>query len=85
MLHYQILALLRMENTKNSYKNNKSKISFQHGTANVNYLIGHMIKKHETMTDNNPINIYKNKTENRVTFKIKSGYYLDLLMPKTIK
>ena len=29
--------------------------------------------------------IYVNKIENRITFKIKTGYYLELLMPETIK
>ena len=29
--------------------------------------------------------IYVNKTENRITFKIKTGYYLQLLRPKTMK
>ena len=29
--------------------------------------------------------IYVNKTENRITFKIKTGYYLEFLMPETIK
>ena len=29
--------------------------------------------------------IYINKIENRITFKIKTGYYLELLMPETIK
>ena len=29
--------------------------------------------------------IYKDKIENKVTFKIKTGYYLELLMPKTMK
>ena len=29
--------------------------------------------------------IYINKTENGVTFKIKTGYYLELLMPDTMK
>ena len=29
--------------------------------------------------------IYGNKVENRNTFKIKTGYYLELLMPKTMK
>ena len=28
------------------------------------------------MTDNHPIRIYVNKIENRVTYKIKIGYYL---------
>ena len=29
--------------------------------------------------------IYINKIENRNTFKIKTGYYLELLTPQTIK
>ena len=29
--------------------------------------------------------IYKNKTENRIAFKIKTGYYLKLLTPETMK
>ena len=37
------------------------------------------------MTDNTPRRIYVNKVENRITFKIKIGYYLKLLTPKTMK
>ena len=29
--------------------------------------------------------IHVNKVENRITFKIKTGYYLELLTPETIK
>ena len=29
--------------------------------------------------------IYVNKIENRITFKIKTRYYLELLMPETVK
>ena len=29
--------------------------------------------------------IYINKIENRTTFKIKKGYYLEILMPETMK
>ena len=29
--------------------------------------------------------IYANKIENRITFKIKNGYYLELLTPETMK
>ena len=32
-------------------------------------------KKRETMIDNAPISIYINRTENRIIFKIKIGYY----------
>ena len=29
--------------------------------------------------------IYVNKIENRITFKIKTGYYIELLTPETMK
>ena len=38
------------------------------------------LKKHETVTDNPSIRIYVNKIENRIIFKIKTGYYLELLV-----
>ena len=31
------------------------------------------------------IRIYVNKIENRTTFRIKTGYYLELLTPETMK
>ena len=37
------------------------------------------------MTDNPPIKIYVNKAENRNTLIIKTGYYLELLTPETMK
>ena len=37
------------------------------------------------MTDNSPIRIYVNKIENRITFKIKTGYYIDPSTPETKK
>ena len=42
-----------------------------------------MIKKH--IADNPSIKIYVNKIENRITFKMKTGYYLELLTPETMK
>ena len=36
-------------------------------------------------TDKPSIQIYVNKIENRVTFKIKNGYSLELLTPETMK
>ena len=45
----------------------------------------YILRKHEAMIDNLPIRIYVNKTENRITFQIKTGYYADLLTPKTMK
>ena len=44
-----------------------------------------IIKKHETSTENPPIQIYPNKIENRVIFKVKTGFKLELLSPETMK
>ena len=43
------------------------------------------MKKHKKVTDNPPIRTYVNKKENRIIFRIKTGYYLQLLTPETIK
>ena len=37
------------------------------------------------MTENLPIQIYPNKIKNRIVFKIKTGYKLELLTPETMK
>ena len=39
-------------------------------------------KKHGEKTSNPSIKIYINKIENRITFKTKTGYYLELLTPE---
>ena len=44
-----------------------------------------IIKKHETLTENPLIQIYPNKIKNRIVFKIKTGYKLELLTPETMK
>ena len=38
----------------------------------------YILKKHGKKIDNPSIRIYVNKIENRITFKIKTGYYLEL-------
>ena len=35
--------------------------------------------------DNPSIAIYVKKIKNRISFRIKAGYYLELLMPETMK
>ena len=42
-------------------------------------------KKHETLAENPPIQIYPNKIKNRIVFKIKTGYKLKLLTPETMR
>ena len=62
-----------------------------------NYLADHILyqifkiilnilkKKHAGKTDNCSIRKCVNKIENRITFKIKTGYHLELLTPETVK
>ena len=82
---------------KNSYNNNKSKISAPTWSEEFKLPDGsysifdkqeyfeYILKKHSENVDNPSIRIYVNKIENRITFKIKSGYYLELLTPETMK
>ena len=44
-----------------------------------------IIKKHETATENPPVQIYPNKTKTMIVFKIKRWYKLELLSPETMK
>ena len=60
---------------------------------NLNYLMNHILyqilnyinKKYETGSNNPPTKIYVNKIENRITFRIKTGYYLQRLTLETMK
>ena len=45
----------------------------------------YILKKHGENTDKPSVQIYVNKIENRVTFKIKNGYSLELLTSETMK
>ena len=85
------------KNIKKSYKNDKFKISsptwndkfeLPDGSCPVsdiqNYF-DYIIEKDESATDNPQIKIYVTKIENTITFEVKTGYYLELLIPKTMK
>ena len=43
------------------------------------------MKKHGENNDKPSVEIYVNKIENRITFKIKDGYGLELLTKETMK
>ena len=80
-----------MENIESPYNNNKFKISAptwndefdfpdrSYSVSNMQDYFKYIITKHETIADNSPIQIYINKTKNRVVFKIKTGYKFELL------
>ena len=61
-------------------KTKNLKHQLRHGMTSLNYLMACILykiisvissKKHERVIDDLPIRIYVNKTENRITFKIK--------------
>ena len=45
----------------------------------------YILKKHSESVGNPSIRMYINRIENRITFKIKNGYYLELLTLETMK
>ena len=44
-----------------------------------------IIKKHETLTENPPVQTHPNKIKNIIVFKVKTGYKLELLPSETMK
>ena len=84
-------------NIRSKYNNNKFKISGpawndsfnlpdgSYSIADIQDYFEFIIKKHETLTENPPIQIYPNKIKNRIVFKIKTGYKLELLTPETMR
>ena len=85
------------KNVKSTYNNNKFKISAptwnetfdlpdgSYNISEIKYYIDYTIKKHETIGENAPILIYANTINNRIVFKIKTGYKLELLSKETMK
>ena len=85
------------KNIKSEYNNNKFKTSAptwnetfdlpdgSYSIADIQDYFEFIIKKHETLTENPPVQIYPNKIKSRIVFKIKTGYKLELLTPETMK
>ena len=85
------------KNIKSAYNNNKFKISAPpwNGTfdlpdgfysiAEIQDYFEFMIKKHETLTEDPPVEIYPNQVKDKIVFKIKTGYKLELLSPEAMK
>ena len=65
------------------------KYQLHYGMINLNYLMDQIFsiilsifpKTQKEEIDNPSIKTYLNKIANRITFKIKEGYYLELLTP----
>ena len=85
------------KNIKSEYNNNKFKISaptwndtfdLPDGSYSIDDIQDYfefIIKKHETLAEKPPVQIYLHKIKNRIVFKIKTGYKLELLTPGTIR
>ena len=56
-----------------------------HGSYSISNVFEYIFKKHRAKTFNPSIRIHANKTENKIVFKMKAGYYLELLTPETMK
>ena len=85
------------KNIKRSYSNNKFKISAptwndkfelrdgSYSVSNIQDYFEYIFKKHGENIDKPSVKIYVNKIENRITFRIKNWYSLELLTPETMK
>ena len=86
-----------LKNVKSSYNNYKFKISAptwreefelpdgSYSVSNIQDYFEYILKKHSESVDNPSNRMYIHRIENRITFKIKNGYYLELLTPETMK
>ena len=85
------------KNIKSSYNNNKFKTlaptwneeftlpDGSYSISDIKDYFQYIFKKHRESTDKPSIQIYVNKIENRIRFKIKNGYSLELLTKETMK
>ena len=85
------------KNNKSEYNNYKFKISAptwndtfdlldgSYSVSDIQDYFEFIIRKHETLTENPPIKTYLNKIKNRIAFKIKTGYKLELLSLETMR
>ena len=85
------------KNIKPEYNNNKFKIhaptwNDEFNLPNGSYSVSdrqdyleYIIKKHETIADIPPIQVYVNKIKNRIVFKIKTVYKRELLIEETMQ
>ena len=84
-------------NIKGLYNNNKLKMSaptwndkFElpggaYSVSDIQDYFENILKNHGENINNSSVRIYVNKTENRITLKIETGYSIQLLTPETKK
>ena len=85
------------EKIKSEQNNNKFKISApiwndefslpdgSYSISDIHDYLEYIIKKHGTIAASPPVQINSNKVKDRIVFKIKTGYKLELLTPDRMK
>ena len=85
------------KNIKSEYNNNKFKISDptwndtfdlpgrSYSISDIQDHFEFIIKKHEILAENCPVQIYPNQIKNRIVFKIRTDDKLELLTPETMR
>ena len=85
------------KNIKDTYNNNKFKISAptwneevklsdgSYSVSDIQDYFEYIVKKHGEDSDKPSVQIYVNKIENRIKIKIKNGYSLELLTKEKMK
>ena len=85
------------KNIKSEYNNNKFEISSptwndsfdlpdgSYSVSDIKDYFEYIIKKHEAIADNLPVQIYVNKIKKRIVFKINTGCKLELVTKETIQ
>ena len=91
------LSIYYTQRNINSYNNNKFKISAptwndefelpngSYSVSDIQNYFEFILEEHGENIDEPSVQIYVNKIENRIILKIKNGYSLELLTPKTMK
>ena len=85
------------KNIKSEYSNKKFKISApnwndtfdlpdgSYSIVDIQDYFEFIIKKHKTLTENSPVQIYPNKVKNRIVFEIEALYKLKLVTLETMR
>ena len=85
------------KNIKSEYNNNKFKMRAptwnddfdlpdgSYSVSDIQDCFEYIIRKHDTIADNLPVQIYVNKIKSRIVFKITTGYQLELLTEEAMQ
>ena len=78
---------IKSEDNNNRFRINgltwSKKLYLPDGPCNIEKIQNnseYIIKKHETIADNSPVQIYVNEIRSRIVFKVKTGYKLEIML-----